>query len=95
MQENFIYVFEFIQKEMFEPLLLSLDGFEWVSSFLNFLSKLLSALFKYDIDITIENLASLLTTIILIIGFTFIVKTFIYAFCAFFDTGDKNKKKRR
>lgn len=95
MEENFILVFEFIQQEIFKPLINSLGGVEWVESFINFLSKLLTSLFKYEINITVENLAALLTTIILIIAFCLVIKTFIFAFKAFFEVGETKKRRRK
>lgn len=94
MEDNFIYVFDFIQQEIFKPLINTLYGVEWVENFIDLLNKLLSALFKFETNISIDNLASFLTTIILIIILILVVKMFKFAFNSFFEIGERKKKKR-
>lgn len=89
---------QLLQDNLFNPLETAFMSVSWVNDLLTFISNLLTTIFNYEIIITSSHLASILTTILLIVVLVAIIRLFIGAFTSillFYDTERKGRRKRR
>lgn len=98
MQEFYDEILLLLYDNIYLPLLKSFENNVIISNFLDAINKIFFSIFGYDLNFNVQNLISVISTILLIIVIIIIVKLFIFSF-NFLKNGlndiYSNKKRRR